>query len=97
MTDSVPWEVRKERAKLLRALSDERYDTRASEQVGEIKKVLLLKPKDQFVRSVSQDYWDVFLENRGDLKQGQIQEVKINGYERVQMGRTKGFLTGVVL
>ncbi len=97
MTEVVPWEVRKERAKFLRALSDERFDTRASEQVGEVKKVLLLKPKDQFVRSVSQDYWDVFLENRGDLKQGQIQEVKISGYERVQMGRTKGFLTGVVL
>ncbi len=97
MDGVVPWEVRKERAKILRELSGERFDQKASEQVGEVKDVLLLKPKDDLIQSVSQDYWDVFLEKSESLLQGEIKQVKIKGYQRVQMGRTKGYLVGELL
>ncbi len=97
MTESVPWSVRKERALRLRELSHERYDLKACEQVGTIKEVLLLNSKKDVTQGLSQDYWDVVLTENKNQRAGEMTQVKIKGYERLQKSRINGYLLGEVL
>ncbi|MCJ8278167.1 MAG: tRNA (N(6)-L-threonylcarbamoyladenosine(37)-C(2))-methylthiotransferase MtaB, partial [Bdellovibrionales bacterium] len=94
MEGSVPVHVRKERAKILRELSFERYDEKATEQVGSVKQVISLRSPENYVKSLSHDYWDVMLKNISDVPSGTELEVKITGYERSQKDRLNGFLVG---
>jgi threonylcarbamoyladenosine tRNA methylthiotransferase MtaB len=97
MKDSVPLAVRKERAKLLRALSQERYDIKACEQIGQVKRVLMLNHRTDHWQGLSDDYWDVLIDKKGDWKPGRLHQVRIRGYERATMGRMNGFLYGEAL
>lgn len=92
MADSVPWHVRKARAKILQKLSQERYDTRALQQLGKNKQVLLLDKN----RSLSHDYWDVYFNSLGEhsVGKGEIRTARITGYERASQGRMNGYLVG---
>ena len=97
MSGVVPIVERKRRAKLLRELSQERYDLHAVKQVGLEKEVLLLKNREDFVQSLSHDYWDVFVEGKEEIEPGQLRAVKIKGYERASQNRMNGFLVGEYL
>jgi threonylcarbamoyladenosine tRNA methylthiotransferase MtaB len=57
--DVIAFHKRKERAKILRELSLERYNTKAVEQVGQVKKILLLKGSAAVSQGLSRDYWNV--------------------------------------
>ena len=92
---SVPVHVRKERGKILRQLSSERFDRQAATQLGQVKKVLLLNgQKGQMTRGLSRDYWDIFLPELHNNLNQEI-SIKVTGYNRDQMGQLKGYLTGV--
>lgn len=97
LMESVPWVVRKERAKILRELSAERYDCLAADQVGLEKEVLVLKESESFYQSLSHDYWEVRLESPEPLVKGELHKIRIKGYERVSKSRMNGFLIGEVL
>jgi threonylcarbamoyladenosine tRNA methylthiotransferase MtaB len=56
LSETVPVSVRKMRSQRLRELSQSRYQEMAMQQVGKIKKVLLLKDKNE---GLSRDYWPV--------------------------------------
>ncbi|MCB0378391.1 MAG: tRNA (N(6)-L-threonylcarbamoyladenosine(37)-C(2))-methylthiotransferase MtaB [Bdellovibrionales bacterium] len=92
--DVVPVRERKRRSKILRDLSFERHQFLASQQVGELKKVILLKNNNGGARGLSRDYWDIFLENTELLNPGDEVEVKILGYERGSQDRLQGYLRG---
>lgn len=94
MTDSVPWEIRKKRAKILRELSQERYDQLAATQVGLEKEVMILKHRTHSSQTLSHDYWDVLLDKDEDLAAGSLHRVRIRGYERASQNRINGFLIG---
>jgi threonylcarbamoyladenosine tRNA methylthiotransferase MtaB len=94
MPDSVPWHIRKERAKILRDLSAERFNQRAIDQIGQVKEVLVLKEKKQMIQSLSQDYWDVFVDSKEISKKGELKKVKVRGYERNFNNRMNGVLVG---
>ncbi len=94
MSGSVPWVERKERAKILRELSRERYDLLAAQQVGTVKQVLLLNNQKQQGQSLSEDYWDVWMEDVQDWVPGKIEQVRIRGYERASQNRMNGLLVG---
>lgn len=85
MEGSVPWQERKERAKALRELSEERYRKTALEQVGKRKKVLLSKKgaqaESQFVQGVARDFWKVNLPFENGLDLSKEQEVIIQGFD----------------
>lgn len=57
----VPMMKRKERARLLRDLSSHRLQAEALKQVGEIKKVLVLKKYHPEQQGISRDYWNLNL------------------------------------
>lgn len=97
LTDVVPWEVRKSRAKLLRQLSSERYDYRAASQVGEKKQILVLRSDGKKLRGLSEDYWDVLVESKDKFPVGSIKNILVKGYERAQKDRISGFLVGGVV
>ena len=90
----IPWPVRKQRARILRQLSQQRYDDRAKKQVGEKKEVLLLEEKGNFIRALSRDYWDVLLKSKEDLKKGDLRVVKISGHQKTEKNFQKTFLIG---
>lgn len=81
--ESVPQEIRKLRARCLRELSLERYKEKALEQVGDVKRVLLLKSKNQGMRGLSRDYWPIeFINNNfEDSQLGTEVSVKITGVD----------------
>lgn len=94
MADKVPWDVRKARARILQKLSQERFDTKALEQLGKEKQVLLLDSKPTGTRTLSQDYWDVYINKTQDAQKGVLRMARITGYERASQGRMNGFLVG---
>lgn len=94
MEGSVDWSVRKERAKFLRELSQERYDFKASQQVGTEKEVMVIKPQPGNVQCLSHDYWDVFVEDDQLFEKGELKKIKVKGYQRASSGRMNGFLVG---
>ena len=90
--EKVPWSVRKQRASLLRKLSQKRYDRIAESQLGEKKQVLFLKEKPPFVQALSRDYWDILV--KGKHKRGTLGTVKIQNYQRLDKDSMKGVLIG---
>ena len=96
MEGSVPVHIRKERAKVLRELSLERYDLKAADQVGLVKSVITLKSPQGVTKSLSDDYWDVLIKDDIERSPGEELFVKIVGYERSQKDRVNGFLVGVL-
>ena len=97
MTGSIPWEVRKQRAKLLRELSHERYEMKAAEQLGQQKQILILKEKDSQTQGLSEDYWNVVVENSKTLQPGELHSVRVKGYQRGGSSRMTGYLIGEAL
>ncbi|MEN0057442.1 MAG: tRNA (N(6)-L-threonylcarbamoyladenosine(37)-C(2))-methylthiotransferase MtaB [Bdellovibrio sp.] len=100
MTESVYPHVRAERAARLRALSLERYEFLARSQVGQKKKVLILKNAAKGGQGLSHDYWPVdvvgaesFLEHWA----GQEVDVHITGYDHSNKQHMEGHLFGEVL
>lgn len=96
--DVVPVAERKKRSQVLRELSFERYSLWASEQVGLVKKALLLKETKlhPVSRALTRDYWPVQLSQRvSDELLGQEVEVRITGAD-TQNGE-EGTLFGEVL
>lgn len=74
----VPLHERKERSKILRELSLERYNSRAVEQVGMIKKALILKG----AQGLTRDYWNIQLTNAAPSQlTGQEADIKIMGVD----------------
>ena len=103
MKVSVPWTVRKQRAGLLRQLSQDRYDKIAKKQIGQQKEILLLKEKRDHTQGLSRDYWDVLVKaeevfkkntNLKKFKKGELRSVKISDYHRTEKDSMKGFLIG---
>ena len=94
---SVPWEERKRRAKLLRELSQERFDMLATDQVGLEKEVLVVKEGESFYQSLSQDYWEVRIPSAPKMKKGELHKIRVKGYDRFSQNRMNGFLVGEVL
>jgi threonylcarbamoyladenosine tRNA methylthiotransferase MtaB len=62
-TETVRREVRLQRAAQLRHLSQARYGEEAHKQLGQIKKVLLLKNSNKNANALSRDYWQVQVES----------------------------------
>ncbi|MES2767619.1 MAG: tRNA (N(6)-L-threonylcarbamoyladenosine(37)-C(2))-methylthiotransferase MtaB [Bdellovibrionota bacterium] len=82
------------RAERLRQLSAERYSMMALEQIGEIKKVLVLKSKAKGASTLSRDYWPVDVEISSEAQIGTEISVKIVGYDQSNQSRIDGFLKG---
>lgn len=57
--ETVPWAERVRRASLLRKLSDGRWEKTAQAQIGELKKVLILKKPSRGAQGLSRDYWNL--------------------------------------
>jgi threonylcarbamoyladenosine tRNA methylthiotransferase MtaB len=84
--DSVPMAIRKLRSQKLRELSQRRYEQMALQQVGQFKKVLLLKNRsvgdiNLMYEGLSRDYWPVQTQLNSELvanlKKGQEVTVQI--------------------
>lgn len=85
LTEQVPMEERKARAKVLRHLSLNRLISEAKKQLGSVKEVLVLEknPDSVWSRGLSQDYWAFDWQNdesspAGEIKQLQAQDIHIN-------------------
>jgi threonylcarbamoyladenosine tRNA methylthiotransferase MtaB len=90
MPDSVNMATRKQRAKVLRALSQKRYEETAKHQVGQVKRVLLsLKQggrREGFLQGVSRDFWKVNLPVVDHLDLNKEHEVKVSGFDPRRLG-----------
>ncbi len=86
-----------ERAKILRALSQERFEHKAKEQVGTKKSVLLLKKKSVVQSGLSEDYWNIHLEHPTHLLPGQLVEVLVKSYEKDPLSPAVGRLVGEII
>ncbi len=94
MSDSVPWATRKERARKLRELSQQRYDLLASAQMGKEKDVMAVQYKNDHLHCLSRDYWDIKVEGHTEVTPGSLHRMKIRGYQRASQGRMNGYLVG---
>ncbi len=97
----IPRHVIMERAKKLRELSLERYTQKALEQMGQVKKVLLLSNTDGSAtrKGLSRDYWPVLVEAPAQAAKalGQIEGevlVKIRGFDHSNASRIEAGLIG---
>lgn len=84
------------RAERLRQLSSERYSMVALEQIGQVKKVLVLRNKAKGASTLSRDYWPVDVEIPSEIQIGSEIEVKIVGYDQSNPSRMDGFLKGTL-
>jgi threonylcarbamoyladenosine tRNA methylthiotransferase MtaB len=80
-SEVVPVVERRRRSQLLRELSFERYSVRAADQIGSLKKVLVLREARSIETSVglSRDYWNVQLPKVSDEFLGKELAVRITG------------------
>ena len=80
-SEVVPVVERRRRSQLLRELSFERYSLRAADQIGSLKKVLVLREARSTETSVglSRDYWNVQLPKVSDEFFGKELAVRITG------------------
>ena len=85
------------RAERLRQLSAERYSMMALDQIGQVKKVLVLKNKAKGASTLSRDYWPVDVEIPTETHVGSEIQVKILGYDQSNQSRIDGFLKGQCL
>lgn len=100
MDVSVYPHIRAERAARLRELSLARYEIEAQRQVGQTKKVLVLKNAAKGGQGLSHDYWPVDIagaEGFLDHWAGQEIEVQITGYDHSNKQHMEGHLIGEVL
>ncbi len=91
----VPNHIIYQRSARLRELSSERYATKALEQVGSVKKVLILKSRARGASALSRDYWPVDIEIPSDIQPGQEISASIIGYDHSNESRMDGYLNGV--
>src|SRR5690606_38790148 len=80
------------RSARLRELSHQRYAQRALDQVGKVKKVLMLNSPGKGARGLSRDYWPVAVEGVEAYRGHEVQ-VKIRGYDHSDNSRMDGCLT----
>lgn len=74
------------RSKILRQLSEQRFQSELVKQVGQMKKVILLKnSKSSRVQGLSRDYWKVALPLRSQLHLSEELTVKITGVHQNQL------------
>ncbi|WP_413570636.1 tRNA (N(6)-L-threonylcarbamoyladenosine(37)-C(2))-methylthiotransferase MtaB [Bdellovibrio sp. HCB117] len=100
MDVSVYPHVRAERAARLRELSLSRYSELAKSQIGQTKKVLILKNAAKGGQGLSHDYWPVDIlgaESFIDHWAGQEIDVKISGYDHSNKQHMEGHLLGEVV
>lgn len=96
LNKKVPQHKISERAKKLRELSSERFTMKALEQVGEIKKSLLLKAAKQ-QQAVTRDYWTIQIKTASEnFDPSKEYDVKIIGYDTSQASRMDGLLIGEI-
>jgi threonylcarbamoyladenosine tRNA methylthiotransferase MtaB len=91
----VPNHIIHQRAERLRQLSAERYSMMALDQIGTVKKVLILKSKAKGASTLSRDYWPVDVEISSDIENGIEISVQIMGYDQTNQSRIDGFLKGI--
>jgi threonylcarbamoyladenosine tRNA methylthiotransferase MtaB len=95
MEATVPQAVRKQRAEIMRALSNQRLQSKANQQIGQIKKTLVLK-KGQ---TLSRDYWNIKMPSVDPVMlagwTGQEIDVRIVGVQG-QMSQNDYHLVGEV-
>lgn len=88
----------KRRAKVLRQLSTKRFNQSALRQVGSVKSVMRLDSKEKSgVRALSEDYWQVSLEEGSHLPKDRLFNVKISGVELAPGGLAEHRLLGQLL
>lgn len=100
MPVSVYPHIRAERAARLRELSLSRYQKSAQAQLGQRKKVLILKNAAKGGQGLSHDYWPVDIQGAEsflDHWAGQEVEVGIIGYDHSNKQHMEGHLIGEVL
>ncbi|WP_413287458.1 tRNA (N(6)-L-threonylcarbamoyladenosine(37)-C(2))-methylthiotransferase MtaB [Bdellovibrio sp. HCB337] len=98
--ETVPLQERQRRAARLRELSIHRYETLAKAQVGDNKKVLVLKNAAKGGHSLSRDYWPVEIIGAEEFIShwtGQEVDVKILKYDHSNKNRMEGHLIGEIL
>lgn len=93
--DQLSVAVRKQRARRLRELSHERFQTEARKQLGNVKQALLLKNEKVVGQrlSVSRDYWTIALQGIASELQGE-HDVEITGFDFANTSRMEGILLG---
>jgi threonylcarbamoyladenosine tRNA methylthiotransferase MtaB len=89
----VPLQQRMQRAQMLRTLSDERVVESAQKQIGQTKKVLVLKSKTG-VMGLSRDYWHVGLPEMPTENSGREVDVEILAWEAAKRAGQNGVLIG---
>lgn len=100
MDVSVYPHIRAERAARLRELSISRYSELAKSQIGQTKKVLILKNAAKGGQGLSHDYWPVDIlgaDSFIDHWAGQEIDVKISGYDHSNKQHMEGHLLGEVV
>ncbi len=100
LPDSVKREARAFRAMRLRELSLDRYNESAAEQIGKIKKVLVLKSPAKGADGLSRDYWNIAipeLSSWEDRPVGQELDIQIKGFDHSLQSRIEGHLVGEVI
>ncbi len=90
MSESVPVAERKERSKILRTLSTERFSMKALDEVGKTKKCLALQSKkSENSRGFSRDGWNIQLNSNLNILGREVQ-VKILGFDQSESSRMEG-------
>lgn len=99
MDVSVLPHVRHERAARLRELSLQRFAQEAQLQIGQVKKVLMLKNPAKGGQGLSHDYWPVAVEGAESFAHwaGQVVDVRITSYDHSNKQQMEGHLLGEVL
>lgn len=98
--ETVPLQERQRRAARLRELSLHRFESLGKAQVGEQKKVLVLKNAAKGGQSLSRDYWPVQILGSEEIISnwaGQEVDVKIVKYDHSNKNRMEGHLIGELL
>lgn len=104
---SVPRDLRSLRSQRLRDLSSVRYETRARQQIGATKKVLLLRVNEKGIDGLSRDYWPIKIVSSvglqgftaNDLHRyssliGHEIDVRVTAFDEPISGRMDGVLMG---
>lgn len=87
----------KRRSKVLRELSSERYASLGHNQVGRIKKTLLLKNQkneSNLIQGLTRDYWPIQVSGANESMINQEVTVDVTGFEPHMMSRMDGVLFG---
>lgn len=97
--ETVPWSIRTRRAALLRELSQNRYQGEAQAQVGQRKRVLILKKPSRGAQGLSRDYWNVVVNETPEFIDSHLGTevwMRMLGVEEPYGRNPDGALRGVV-